>query len=179
MILYSIQSAKLYEKLLMEKMLINSGDFLDDTTNDFARSYNWMAEQMEFHGLSKPAGAVYPFWGWYKYNLQKAKPDLRHAGHAPRGTRCVCLELELPDVAVLLSNFDTWHCILNDYPVLTDEDWERQYNEFKSLQSEEQRKKKIKSWQQIFSDFGKSPVQAVFWKLEIDAVRTVRFFTAQ
>lgn len=179
MILYTIQSAKLYEKLLTKKRLINSGYFRDDITNDFARSYNWMAEQMELHGLSRPAGAVHPFWGWYKYNLQKAKPDLRHAGHAPRGTRCVCLELELPETVVLLSNFDTWHCVLNDYPVLSNEDWERQYNKFKLLQPEEQRKKKIKSWQNIFSDFEGSPVQAVFWKLELDTVRTVRFFTAR
>lgn len=49
-----------------------------------------------------------PIWFWFS-----PKPDLRHRAHLPRGEQAVRLELELPRETVLLSDFDTWHCVLN------------------------------------------------------------------
>lgn len=180
MLLYTIQPVELYEKLLAEKTLVNTGIFFDDFTREtFVRSYDWMVCQMIARGIEKPENAKYPFWAWYKYSAEKAKPDLRHAGHAPRGTECVCFELVLPDNSVLLSNFDLWHFVLNNRPILPDENWEQLCDEFDSLLPDEQEMVKQKSWENIFSDFDDSPVQATFWKLELQTVRDVRFFTAR
>ena len=179
MILYTIQTAEMYEKLLKEKLLINDGVFLSDFGKDFCRQYKWMAEQMKLRGIKQVLAAKYPFWAWYKYSSKKNKPDLRHAGHAIHGTKCVCLELAIPDKDVLLSNFDLWHCVLNDMPVFEESDWDYSYVAYKALSIEEQIKIKEKSWEKIFTDFYDSPIQATFWQLTVQDVREVRFFTAR
>ena len=47
-------------------------------------------------------GSRYPWWGW-----ARPKPDLRRAGHLPRGIRGVRLGLELADEEVLPSDPST------------------------------------------------------------------------
>ena len=180
--LYTIMHVGTYEKLLTEKVLVNDGSVYKDDDfmlKEFVPHYDWMVEHMELRGIKRPDGAAYPFWGWYKYSSLRTKPDLRHSCHAPRGTSCVCLELELPEGSVLLSNFDTWGCILSDYPVLPVEDWDRYYDEFKALPPEEQQKVKLQTWETIFSEFEDSPIQGVYWKLEMANVRNARFFKAK
>ena len=177
--LYTIQPENLYEKLLKEKEITNNGDFLSDFGKDFSGQYKWMAEQMLLHGIKKTQGAKYPCWAWYKYSTKSNRPDLRHAGHAVRGTKCVCMELAIPDKAVLLSNFDLWHCVLNDMPVFEEADWDSSYAAYKALSIKEQFKIKEKSWEKIFTDFYDSPIQATFWQLTFQNVREVRFFTAR
>ena len=179
MLLYTIQPENLYEKLLKEKELINNGEFLSDFGKDFCCKYEWITKQMRLHGIDQPHDAKYPFWAWYKYSSKKNKPDLRHAGHAIHGTKCVCLELAIPDKDVLLSNFDLWHCVLNDMPVFGETDWDSSYANYKTLSSDEQIKVKEKSWEKIFIDFSASPIQATFWQLNVQNVRNVRFFTAR
>ena len=184
MTLYTIHSSALYEILLAEKTLVNTGNYMDDVAEAFLPYYEWMADQMVLYGLERPENnsgeaAKYPFWAWYKYSDSKTKPDLRHAGHAPRGTNCVCLELELPENDVLLSNFDSWNCVLNNHPVFPAETWDSDYENFKLLPVKEQELMKKKTWQSIFSDFLNNPVQATFWKLDLETIRDVRFFKAR
>ena len=50
----------------------------------------------------------YPVWIWIK------KPDMRHSGHFEGGTKCVRLTLEIDPKNVLGSDFDDWHCVLNN-----------------------------------------------------------------
>ncbi|MCR4712913.1 MAG: DUF3841 domain-containing protein [Treponemataceae bacterium] len=180
MLLYTIQPVELYEKLLAEKTLVNTGNFFDDFTREtFVRSYDWMVCQIIARGIEKPENAKYPFWAWYKYSVEKAKPDLRHAGHAPRGTECVCLELVLPDNSVLLSNFDLWHFVLNNRPIFLEENWDQLCDEFDSFPLDKQEMVKQKSWETIFSDFDDSPIQATFWELCIEDIVNVKYFRAR
>ena len=179
MLLYTIQPETLYEKLLKEKELTNNGTFLSDFGKDFCCKYEWITKQMRLHGIDQPHDAKYPFWAWYKYSSKKNKPDLRHAGHAIHGTKCVCLELAISDNDVLLSNFDLWHCVLNDMPVFEEADWDSSYAAYKALSIKEQFIIKEKSWEKIFTDFYDSPIQATFWQLTFQNVREVRFFTAR
>lgn len=183
MTLYTIHPSSLYEKLLAEKTLVNTGCFQDEVTEHFLPYYEWMANQMVLHGLKRPENnlkevAKYPFWAWFKYSESKSRPDLRHAGHEKRGTECVCLELEISEDEVLLSNFDTWNCVLNNHPVFPDEEWDKCYKEFKLLPAAEQESVKKLSWERIFSDLKGSPIQATFWKLELNTVREVHYFIA-
>lgn len=50
----------------------------------------------------------YPVWLWTK------KPDLKAEGHFAKGTKAVCLTVEIPDEKVLLSDIFAWHCVLSD-----------------------------------------------------------------
>lgn len=181
MIVYSIQSANMYELLLHDKHLINNGNIVDPFTIEYHfKFYTWMSTQMDIHGISRDKDkAKYPFWAWYKYSKNKQKPDLRHTGLAPKGTECVLLELEIPDKDVLLSNFDRWNCILNDYPIFDDENWDAMYNKYKKLSIEDQQKVKEESWQSVFLDLKNGPIQATFWELNIDSVRSVKTFIAK
>lgn len=179
MTLYTIQPLHLYENLILHKSLLNTGDFINDYTKEFLDSYNWMVEQMLRYGLSKPKKSNYPFWAWYKYSSEKNKPDLRHSAHAPRDTKCVCLELEISDNLVLLSNFDLWHCVLNNIPIFDDSEWDKKYAEYKKLSTISQNKIKKGSWEKIFTDLTDSPIQATFWELKNQDIKDVRFFTAR
>lgn len=181
MTIYTIHTVELYKKLTLEKRLVNDGKYFDDLTCDvFLPHYEWMANQMQLHGHKKSEDAKYPFWGWYKYSQKKVKPDLRCGGLQKRGMESVCLQLELPDEKVFLSNFDTWHYILNNHPIFPeDEEFDNQYQKYKSLPLEEQEIVKLQTWKKVFSDFGNSPIQATFWELCIDDVVNVNYFKAR
>ena len=181
MTIYTIHPIELYNKLTLEKRLVNDGKYFDDFTCDvFLPHYEWMANQMLLRGIKKSEDTKYPFWGWYKYSSKKAKPDLRNAGLHKRGTECVCLQLELPDEKILLSNFDTWHNILNNHPIFPeDEDFDNQYQKYESLPSKEQEFFKLQTWEKVFTDFADSPIQATFWELCIDDAVNVKYFKAR
>lgn len=82
------------------------GDSKHIAFEDFDASYQWMKEQM------KKEIADYrneqPVWLWLK------KPDMRHSGHHTPGTKIVRLTLQLNEEDVLVSDFEKWHCILNN-----------------------------------------------------------------
>jgi hypothetical protein len=69
-------------------------------------AYRWMMEHM-YRRIPGYTGA-YPVWFWYS-----PEPDLRHSAHLERGERGLRIELELPRSNILLSDFQTWHCVLN------------------------------------------------------------------
>lgn len=49
----------------------------------------------------------------YKYNGLHRKPDLRRSGHLAKGTKGVCIELELDESQILFSQFEMWNWVLN------------------------------------------------------------------
>ena len=108
----------------------------------------------------------------------------------------VCIELEVPDEKVLLSDFDLWHFVLNDWwldaPEMftegyTEEDYDRNQKWFKGLSEEEKRLEKEKSWEMVLNiepfesewiSRGQY-VQAVFWELKGEWVKKVWRFIAR
>jgi len=111
---WTIQSVETWERLQTSGWLYADGRRIPP---EFRFAYRWMRQQMRSRIPSY--GGRYPWWGW-----ARPKPDLRRAGHLPRGTRGVRLELELSDEEVLPSDpstgsghrFDAWHVVLNrDY----------------------------------------------------------------
>lgn len=79
---------------------------------DYRAAYRWMAAQMARRGMALNGHA--PVWAWRSYNPpHRDRPDLRCAGHAPRGTQCALIELNVPDAFALVSDFDAWHAVLN------------------------------------------------------------------
>lgn len=190
--LWTMQPVEVYEILMQDGVFRTDPQKVD--MPEFLTAYDWLNQYLE-RKTEKPATVSYPVWAWYRFNGKEKKPDLRHSCYGRRGEKMVCLELEVPDNEVLLSDFDLWHFPLNnwwlDIDVFQDDYTEEQYDEshrwFDSLSKENQQKEKDKSWQKIFdiepyeNDWiakGKY-VQAVFWELKLEYVKKVQFFTAR
>ena len=154
---------------------------------EFADAYQWLIRQMEQRIGPRPNGVEYPVWAWYMQNGKQRKPDLRSErwGYGQGDEDYVCIELEIPDEQVLLSDFDDWHAVLNNW-ILTDsmEESDRLEVYLESLPPNEQKAFREHNWEQVLlpapaevapSDDGKW-VQATFWELRKDMVRDVRFF---
>ena len=79
----------------------------------FVEKYKWLIDQMEKRIGPAPDGVSYPVWAWYIQSWKHKKPDLRieRWANGPGNEQYVCIEVELPDDQVLLSDFDAW-CIL-------------------------------------------------------------------
>jgi hypothetical protein len=173
--LWSIQSEEIYELLKQNKTFwcdINKSEIASE--DDFKKAYNWMKNKMtKILDIEKD---VYPIWAWYKYNGKNKQPDLRTSGYAQRGSKCVCLEIEIPDERVLLSDFDLWHIVLMDTFYCKnekDEEW------FENLCREQKLIEKEKSWDRIFNISNSDFVQATFFELKIEDVKKVKYFIAR
>ncbi|MCR4868321.1 MAG: DUF3841 domain-containing protein [Lachnospiraceae bacterium] len=149
----------------------------------------WMTVKMDEHGIRRINKAKYPVWAWHTRKWKHNRPDLRLGGYGKRGDRLSCIEFEIPESEVLLSDFDAWHFVLNNLWLDGSVTEAERKNEiyFDSLTKEEQERAKADSWNRIFDI---SPyendwivrgcyIQAVFWKLRPDMVTECRFFTAK
>jgi hypothetical protein len=172
MILWTIQTEDVYQKLLQDKIYycdINKSILCEEES--FRTAYGWMSNQMK---IKIPSNVKYPIWAWHSRDGKYKKPDLRQSGHAARGTKLVCIEIDVPDNEVLLSDFDKWHFVLNDFYCGDDEDL------FYNLTEEQQKIEKEKSWNKIFDITEESEyIQATFWVLRLDQVRNVRHFISK
>jgi len=86
---------------------------------DLPHAYPWMVAQMT---KRLPAfSGEFPVWAWTK------RKDLRLARwECDVGSWHVQIGFEAPADKVLLSNFDLWHCVLNNSPAtLSESEWDR------------------------------------------------------
>jgi hypothetical protein len=82
--------------------------------HSFLNAYLWLMNQMEKR-VPRYNGE-FPIW-FYQH-----KPDLRHSGYLPRGTRSVLLKADLEPESYLVSDFMTWHLVLNNITFTKDDD---------------------------------------------------------
>jgi hypothetical protein len=138
---------------------------------EFRRPYEWMAKRLG-RLVPAPSRHAAPVWAWFRYNGEAhSRPDLRRTGHLPPGTHGARLELILPASRVLLSDFDLWHYVLNNWPIPV------------------ATRARSKNWDKVFDlDYydpdvtaarSKKSIQAVFWEAPLSAVRAVDFFVAR
>lgn len=157
---------------------------------DYKAPYAWMVDQMNRKGITRPEGCSLPVWAWYRHNWKEKKPDLRRIGLGEPGARTVCIEIEIPDEEVLLSDFDIWHYVLNDMwfdRSRNEAEFDERHEWFDRLAPEEQKALKKQSWENIFDiepyedDWVTKGryVQAVFWELRREQVKKVQYFTAR
>ena len=193
--LWTIQSIDVWEKLKEEEIIscdTKLAVHLKDEEYSFLESYNWMRKEMINRiGDSPNKSNIYPIWGWYINRGLNKKPDLRRSAYGPSGEQMVCMELEIPDNKMLLSDFDLWHFVLNNWYLGDSTNEEEQDEEWRWLDtlSEEEKQKEIEaSWDRIFdvdktsintySTFG-DYIQATFWELKLSEVINVQIFTAR
>ncbi|GAB6991809.1 DUF3841 domain-containing protein [Paenibacillus pini] len=165
------QTIEAWEQARENGYLIGNSDFIWE---EIRKEYHWMMRQMKKR-MTQYSGE-FPIWLWTE------KPDLRRVGHFNGGTHAVSLEIEIPNEQVLLSDFDAWHCVLNDSFLALDEmEWEAFYRKELKMSKEE-------SWERIFhfellresSWWASKPhLQGVSGKVDISHVRKVRQFIAR
>lgn len=166
------QTIEAREQAQREGYLIGNIKYVWDEMLD---NYRWMMKQMKKRLPNYSGG--YPIWLWTE------KPDLRKSGHFEKGTHAVCLEVEISSEHTLLSDFDAWHCILNDSFLAIDElEWD-------AFHSGELTMAKKKSWERIFDlellrksnwwNDSEPHIQGVTGSIEISQVCKVREFIAK
>lgn len=190
--LWTMQPVEVYDELM------ENGVFICDPSKvcepSFLDRYGWMNEQLNKKD-PKPENVDFPIWAWFRYNCREKKPDLRNSCYGTRGDKMVCMELDVPDEKVLLSDFDLWHYPLNDWwldnamfkDTFSEEEYDENHKWFNSLSKDEQQVVKEKSWHVIFNiDYFDNGfmckgeyVQAVFWELKKEYVKKVQHFTAR
>lgn len=182
---WTIQKPTAYAEIIKNGIYYTDPKYIPQ---DRLAAYTWFAQQLETVS-SKPAGIAFPIWAWYKKDNAQKKPDFRVAGYAEPGTELVCMELEIPNDQVLLSDHDDWIYVLNGWFIPSDReaDWEIENEMLESL-SEDKRKKAIEvSWEKIF-DIRQSysikacrgiNVQAAFWQITRENLRNTWFFKAK
>lgn len=165
-------------------------DFINDDTISFRESYEWLVAYMKLRIGEPPDGVAYPIWAWHTRDWKHKKPDLRHRGFNEPGTECVCIEFEINDDQVLLSDFDGWHFVLGNcyYDQSGSKEESDRLDKWLDSISIEAREQEIKkSWEQIFnitpviSDWCSvgEYIQATLWELRIEEVKRVQFFRAR
>jgi len=107
--------------------------------------YILMADKMLEMGITNKS--TFPVWAWYKYGGKRKKPDLRCSGHLPGGTKGVCIEFEACESEVLLSNFEQWHCVLNNWYLFKNEEEDVHFQKYPQLLTETVVRK---SWGRMF-----------------------------
>lgn len=196
MILYSTQNLSIFEKLQKgETHYACSPSFYDepDVVDEmWVRSYDWISDRMEERIGPKPNHDVYPTWAYYHwYGAKKKKPDLRYTGarcFAEKRT-CALMTLEIPDNEVLLSDYDTWHCVLNQWYLgeekRSGEIWDitrenkhwREYKDYPNWLKQEL----YESWLNVFDmelsrkyfeiEEEHQTIQATFWQIKPEYVK--------
>lgn len=186
--LWTVQPVKVYESILENGYFICDEKYIGEYWKE---RYNWLVEKMKEKIGTPPKKIKYPIWAWYKYNGKNHKPDLRVSALGNRGDKMVCIELDIPDNEVVLSDFDAWHSVLNDWyynvNCISEEIWDNDHEWLDSLTPEEKQKAIEKSWNDIFdiseyeSDWCRRGkwVQATFWVLKKEYIKKVQYFTAR
>jgi len=187
MVLWSIQPEELYYEIL------NTGVYRCDISksfmNDDLEAYDWLRTEMVKKIGPMPEGVSYPVWAWYVQDKQRKKPDLRRERwcYGSTGDRFACIEIEVPDEEVVLTDFDEWSIILlHSLISYTEEEDEALEAEYNSLSAEKQLEMKYNNWKRVFEispmdtewTIRGRDIQATFWELKKEYIRDVRFFTA-
>ena len=187
MILWTSQEEAVYNELL--KTGVYRCDLNLSPMKDCRKQYDWLVRQMKQRIGPPPEQVTYPVWALYQQDGKHRKPDLRRERWAVgcNGERFACLEIEIPDRDVLLSDLDVWCIILND-GLLSDTEQEDRCLEaqYEALSPSEKRRMKEKNWERVFdlsplnTDWMRRgyDIQATFWELRLEQVRDVRFFRA-
>lgn len=158
--------------------------------NDFHDSYLWIAAEMDKRNIPHPNGLKLPLWAWHTRDWKHKKPDLRTTGLGTPGKSYVCIEFEIDDKKALLSDYNSWHYVLNHIwfdGSYSEDDWNKKQEWFNSLNPKEKENAIIKSWQNIFDVVKRKNdwftngryVQVTFWELRKDMITNIRYFKAK
>ena len=164
-------------------------------------AYQWMMQHLGQRISPSPVENIVPIWVWRLWRGSKQpRPDLRFAGHLPKGTAGVRMELEMPEDQLLLSDFDLWHYVLNYFYLPSSQRDAQKFDaRIKKAGLDYYRTKPLpdanfhaeieRSWERVFDiDRPKSAyarkredkiIQGVTWELKLSDVQAVTQFIAR
>ena len=187
MILWTIQPGEVWD-LIQQTGVYRCNPVLSSMPEpEFAEKYQWLINQMIRRIGPPPEGVSYPVWAWHTQNGKRKKPDLRSErwGNGPGGENYVCIELEVPDDQVLLSDFNDWSLILcNGLLADSEAEADRLDAYYETLAPDAQISFRDRNWEKAFdtAPFNNGwtirgeCIQATFWELRKEMIRDVRFF---
>lgn len=151
----------------------------------FQGAYAWMKDAMTHAGIVAPAPDLSPWWCWVRRRSNHPWPYIEDAEglHDP-----VVLQLAIPFGHVVLSCFDLWHFVLNQWYVpaseLDGQDFDRAREGARegSAVALQLQQRMRNSWSGIFTldqravdlgPFESKSIQGCFWTLRLDDVMAV------
>lgn len=184
MIMWTMQPYEVYQQLLTQGFFYSDPAKSNNLKLDaaFQRAYQWMTKQLAAK-VERPSSLITtPIWAWYRsHDYLHQRPDFRWVRDYPDE---VCIEFAIPDEQVLLSDFENWHFVLDDFYLglaTNEQEFEQENAWFNGLNVPQQQRVKEKSWQRIFDitprtgDWTKNgdSVQGCFWLLKREQIRRV------
>ena len=193
MILWTIQPAELYSQIM------RVGYYCFDDTKaakddafmfEVRQAYEWLSAEMIKRIGKPPKDIHYPVWAWYIHDSKRKKPDLRKSEYGRKGEKMICLEIEIPDNEVVLSDEEAWHYVLGNWylaAATSEEEYDKEISAYNSLPESKKQEAITASWNRIFDvtpfnngfEIKGRFVQATVWKLKAEQIRKVQFFTAR
>ena len=122
---------------------------IPDFSSDFRKAYSWLVTQMEERIGPKPSNVSFPIWAWHTIEGERKPATLTDfACELPPDEEWVCLELEVPDEHVVLTDIGSWQEVMwGDYS----------------------------NAEKVFDISTSSWVQATFWELKKEYILGVEF----
>ena len=144
--------------------------------------YRWLMERMREKIGPEPAGVVSPIWAWHTWNFRRECPDTESAAFLKRTEEKVLLTLDIPENALVLTDFDGWQFVMMNAYVsaeATKEAYEALEKRLDSLTGEALREAVLASRENVFLT---DPVnneylirgryiQATFWEVRAGYIR--------
>ncbi|MDJ1497657.1 DUF3841 domain-containing protein [Cytophagaceae bacterium DM2B3-1] len=158
---WTIQRKNVWEQAKVIGCLTGSSEHI---WPEFEVAYQWMIEQMSKRLNCLPSA---PVWVWVD------RPDMRSKNQLGiKGVETVLLEVKLNPDLVLLSDFVSWHYVLNNFTV-----------EFYDNEPID----KMLSWERIFDietlcslqDYGDCILQGVTPTIHIEQLKCIKEFIAK
>lgn len=91
-----------------------------DWWNAISPAYRWMMGEMEHKGMPCPNPDAAPLWAWARWVDSKGRahtrPDRRYPGFRNQYDGLELLHLRVDESRVLCTDFDQYHCVINNWP---------------------------------------------------------------
>ena len=168
---WTIQSFEKWLEIQEKGYLIGNPDFVDP---DFVDAYNWLIKKMNEKNIVNNQGEC-PIWLWTE------RPDLRKKGYLPSKKQGVLLKINIEDSRVLLSDYEAWHFVLNNWYFnidMEEDEIDEMYEKGISRSELEE------SWELIFDldylnnhpDWGPRLIQGITNKISLSEITLVKTF---
>lgn len=117
------------EPRLSEHLYYRDDDSQEDLIEDeaFTRAYDFISKELSKKS-PKPESLQYPVWSWYEYSSKKGSSIVKKLSKKTLPGN-VLIEFTKPSKDVLLSNFYSWHEVLNNCPVFFEDEYKEQERE--------------------------------------------------
>lgn len=174
--LWTIQSPAVYDLLQKTGIYHCDPDLSENPEEAFRKAYAWMHAKMEIQIGPAPEGVTDPVWAWHTWVGNRRKPDFRTSLFR-NSMDCYLMEIEVPDDEVLLTDYNDWHYVLNEWwyhDEDPDEIWEKRNEWWWSLPYKERKESEMELLQK--KDVS---IQAVFWELRYEQILKIWFYPAR